>query len=245
MTDDLDLTDTIAPRSDQMNADDLMAGPRTFTVREVRKSGSTDQPVDVHLVEFPEGRPFKPSKSMRRVMVAAWGKDAGAYAGRRMTLYRDPTVRFGGAEVGGIRISHLDGIDKPMTLALTVTRGKRAPYVVQPLPPQEALPKDRVGKMVAAFAAQHVDLDRLEAKVGKPRADWTDADVTAAAAWYKAITKDGADVDELFPDPDVTVPDQTTLPDDWTEDGDTASDEPPADWDGGEPVDPSIRGRAR
>lgn len=130
----LDLTESIAPKSDQMNADDLMSGPRTFTIAEVRKSASLEQPVDVYLAEFPEGRPFKPSKSMRRVMVAAWGVDASTYTGRRMTLYRDPAVRFGGQDVGGIRISHLSHITKPMTLALTVTRGKRAPYVVQPLP---------------------------------------------------------------------------------------------------------------
>lgn len=217
------MTESIAPRSDQMNADDLMSGPRTFTIREVRKSSSSDQPIDVHLVEFPEGRPFKPSKSMRRVMVAAWGKDAATYSGRRMTLYRDPTVRFGGQEVGGIRISHVDGIDKALTLALTVTRGKRAPYVVQPIADAPKLPTDRIGKMIAAFAAHQVDLDRLEAKVGKPRPEWTDEDVSAAAVWYRALTVEGADVDELFPDPDVTVPEQTTLPDDWT-------DEPPPDW---------------
>jgi len=70
---------------------------------------------------------------MRRVMVAAWGVEASTYTGHRMTLYRDPTIRFGGMEVGGIRISHLSHIDKRLTLALTVTRGKRAPCVVDPL----------------------------------------------------------------------------------------------------------------
>jgi hypothetical protein len=128
-----DLTDTVAPKSDQMNADDLMTGPRTFTIAEVRKANG-EQPVNVVLAEFPSGRPFKPCKSMRRVMVAAWGKDASAYAGRRLTLYRDQKVRFAGEEVGGIRISHMSHIDARLTLALTVTRGKRAPYVVEPLP---------------------------------------------------------------------------------------------------------------
>jgi hypothetical protein len=47
-----------------------------------------------------------------------------------MTLYRDPAVRFGGQDVGGIRVSHLSHIEKRITLALTVTRGRRAPYVV-------------------------------------------------------------------------------------------------------------------
>lgn len=130
----MDLTDTITPKSDQINADDLMSGPRTFTITDVSKTGFADQPVDVFLAEFPKGRPFKPSKSMRRVMVAAWGPWADKYVGRRLTLYRDPSIRFGGQEVGGIRISHMSHIAKRLTLALTVTRGKRSPYVVEPLP---------------------------------------------------------------------------------------------------------------
>jgi len=127
----MDLSASIVPKSDQLNADDLISGPVTVTIAKV-SAGSAEQPVDVHLTEFP-GRAFRPSKSMRRVMVAAWGVEASAYTGRRMTLYRDPTIRFGGMEVGGIRISHLSHIDKSFTLALTVTRGKRAPYVVDPL----------------------------------------------------------------------------------------------------------------
>ena len=43
-------------------------------------------------------------------------------------------MRRGGATVGGIRISHLSHIAKPLTLSLTTTRGKRAPVTVQPLP---------------------------------------------------------------------------------------------------------------
>jgi len=127
----MDLTETIAPKSDQINAEDLLTGPRTFTIEQV-SAGSPEQPVNVHLVELP-GRPYRPSKSMRRVMVSAWGADASAYAGRRLTLYRDPEVTFGRDKVGGIKISHLSHIDKKLTLALTTTRGKRAPFTVEPL----------------------------------------------------------------------------------------------------------------
>lgn len=130
----MDMTETIAPRSDQMNAEDLLSGPRTFTVTEVRQGASPEQPVNIYLAEFPADRPFKPSKTVRRILVGAWGADTAVYVGRRMTLYRDPAVKFGGMDVGGIRISHLSHIEKRMTLALTVTRGKRAPYVVEPLP---------------------------------------------------------------------------------------------------------------
>lgn len=127
----LDISDTIAPKSDQLNADDLLSGPRTYRITEVRK-GTTEQPVELHL-EGLDGRPYKPGKSMRRVLVAAWGSEASVYVGRRLTLYTDPTVRFGGSEVGGIRISHMSDIDKQLSVNLTVTRGRRAPFIVKPL----------------------------------------------------------------------------------------------------------------
>lgn len=134
----MDLTQTIAPRSDQLNADDLITGPVTVTIDKVT-AGAAEQPVDVHLVEFP-GRAYRPSKSMRRVLVAAWGKDGDPYAGRRMTLYRDAEVTFGRDKVGGIKISHLSHIDKRLSIALTVTRGKRAMHTVEPLPDAPAAP---------------------------------------------------------------------------------------------------------
>ena len=127
----MDLTATIAPRSDQINADDLISGPITVTIKEVA-AGSTEQPVDVHLVEFP-GRAYRPSKSMRRVMVSAWGPEASTYAGRRLTLVRNPEITFGRDKVGGIEIAAMTHIEKPLTVALTATRGKRKNFTVKVL----------------------------------------------------------------------------------------------------------------
>lgn len=144
----MDLTESITPRSDQINAEDLLTGPRTFTIERVAK-GLAEQPFDFHLVELP-GRPYRPSKSMRRVIVNAWGKESSAYAGRRLTLYRDPEVTFGRDKVGGIKISHLSGIDKPVELALTVTRGKRALHVVRPLADEQPAVAAPTAEQVAA-----------------------------------------------------------------------------------------------
>lgn len=155
----MDMTETIAPKSDQLNADDLIAGPRTVTVEKVTP-GTPEQPVEIHLLEF-LGRPFKPSKTVRRILVAAWGPDADTYSGRRMTLYRDATVRFGGSEVGGIRISHLSHIDRRLTLALTTTRGKRAPFVVEPLT-EEAEPPAEIANFEALIAAAD-SIEQLDA----------------------------------------------------------------------------------
>lgn len=126
----MDISDTIAPNSDQLDAVDLLSGSRTFSIEGVSK-GNAEQPVNIHLREFP--RPWRPGKSMRRVLVAVWGKDASTYAGKSLTLYCDETVRFGGQAVGGVRISHMSGIDKPRSVPLIVSRGKSALFTVQPL----------------------------------------------------------------------------------------------------------------
>lgn len=128
----MDLTPTIIPKSDQVNADDLIAGPATVTIVEVTK-GTTDQPVNIVTQEFGPKRPYKPAKSMRRLMVSAWGPDTSTYPGRQLTIYRDPHVKFGGEEVGGIRISAMSHLAEPLTVSLTVTRGKRHKVTVQPI----------------------------------------------------------------------------------------------------------------
>jgi len=123
---------TIAPKSDQLNADDLIGGvSKTIKVTAVSILAG-DQPVSLSF-EGDNGKPYKPCKSMRRVLVNVWGSDGNSYIGRSMTLYRDDKVKFGGAEVGGIRISHMSGITEPVTMALTATRAQRKPYMVKPL----------------------------------------------------------------------------------------------------------------
>jgi hypothetical protein len=127
-----DLAAAAAPRSDQLNADDLIGGPRIVTITEVRR-GNADQPVEIVTEEFGPGRPYRPGKSMIRVLLETWGPDAPTYTGRKLMLYRDPEIRFGGQAVGGIRISAMSHIDQRQSINLTVTRGRRAPFVVEPL----------------------------------------------------------------------------------------------------------------
>lgn len=128
----VDMSHFIAPKSDQINADDLLAGPVTITISRVRASeGTPEQPVEIHI----EGsvKPYKPCKSMRRAMVVLWGADTSQYTGRSMTLYRDPKVLWGGMEVGGIRISHMSHIERDSQIALTASKTKRAMFVVKKL----------------------------------------------------------------------------------------------------------------
>lgn len=129
------LLPTIAPKSDQLNADDLIGRTLTIKVTKVSLCEAPDQPIAVHF-EGDGGKPYKPCKSMRRVLVNVWGSDGNAYVGRRMALYRDDKVQFGGLAVGGIRISHMSDITSDVTMALTATRANRKPFTVKPLPPE-------------------------------------------------------------------------------------------------------------
>lgn len=160
----MDISTTIAPKSDQLNADDLITGPQIVTITKVSR-GTPDQPVNIATAEFGDGRPFKPCKSMRRVMVAAWGKDASAYIGRRMMLYRDPSVRYGGQETGGIRISAMSHIEDRLIISLTVTRGRRAPFTVEPLSEPAPVSPDVVAEFERdiAKASTLAELDEVAA----------------------------------------------------------------------------------
>lgn len=157
----MDITDTLAPKSDQLDYDDFIAGDRTFTIGEVRRGPSAEQPVEVVMNEF--DRPWRPAKSMRRVLAAAWGADAAKYIGRSITLFGDPSVKWAGQEVGGIRVRALSDIDGPLTIALTVTRAKRAPFVVQPLTPPAPV-KDTSGRdWLTELADANRDVDAITA----------------------------------------------------------------------------------
>jgi len=128
-----DITKTIAPKSDQLNADDLIGRTdMTITVTKVSMTGSKEQPVSIHY-EGENGKPYKPNLSMRRVLVQLWGGTGEDYIGRSMTLYRDEKVTFSAMEVGGLKISHLSNISEPITIVLTKSRGKKAPHIVRPL----------------------------------------------------------------------------------------------------------------
>ena len=164
-----DMTAVIQPKSDQINADDLIAGPRTIRISEVRISPGTEQPVSIYFDG--SDKAFRPCKSMSRVMVAVWGPDAKQYVGRSLTLYRDADVKWGGMAVGGIRISHMSHMENTMTMALTATKGSRKPYKVQPLSADviDAAAKwtaDYIGKIASVTSLDELKaLETLDANV--------------------------------------------------------------------------------
>jgi hypothetical protein len=114
-----------------------------------------------------------------------------------MTLYRDPSVKFGGMDVGGIRVSHLSHIDKPLSVALTVSRGKRLPYTVQPLPASDPAPDVAGGEASASGAVHPETAGNFQAMQIKLRERFGD-DRMGARIWIgQQIGRDIASTTEL------------------------------------------------
>src|SRR5271156_4326986 len=125
----IDMSTTTIARSDQLNAIDILGSPLTITVRDVTGNAG-EQPISFHY-EGDNGKPWKPCKTIRRLIIAVWGKYTEAYKGRSLTLYRDERVSFGGMETGGIRVSHMSHIDKETVVVLPVSRNKSREFRVK------------------------------------------------------------------------------------------------------------------
>lgn len=198
----------IEAKSDQLNADDLLDSPRTIVVTGVSANpDSAEQPVSISY-EGDNRKPFKPCKTMRRLIVAVWGADAKNYVGRAMTLYRDADVQFGGMQVGGIRISHMSHIDSPQIVPLMVTRGRKKPYKVEPLKtaPRTDDAKAAADKIAATIArapdaamlAQYLTGANVKARIEAWRTDRPDLAALIDAARDAKLASLGGEDDDPF-----------------------------------------------
>ena len=150
----MDISTAIIPKSDQLNADDLIVGPKTIRITRVEVRTSGEQLVSIFF-DGDNGKPWKPCKSMLRALVYVWGADSAAYVGRRLTLVLDPSVKWGGKAVGGIRISHMSHLPNnaaSSTFMLTATKGVKMPFTVLPLQADDPI-FDRAGNIAKLEAA--------------------------------------------------------------------------------------------
>ena len=122
---------SIVANSEQLNADELLTGPITVTIEKVSK-GNREQPIHIGLAGYKD-KSFRPCKTVRRILITLWTDDATKWIGQRLTIFTDPDVVYGGVRVGGLRVSHATGIDKPKTFMLTKTRGKKSEITIHPI----------------------------------------------------------------------------------------------------------------
>lgn len=135
---------TAESRSDQWNADDFLAGPRTFVISGARE-GKAEAAYDITFEG--EEKVWRPPVTVRKILTAAWGDESDDWHGHRVTLFRDASIRFGPSEVGGVRLSHMSHISGPVKAVLNATRGKRALHTVLPLEDAPTPPPIDVGSI--------------------------------------------------------------------------------------------------
>lgn len=118
--------DAIKAKTDQLNSDDLIGKDLDITITRITCAESGEQRVSIYFAEG-EGakKPWKPCKGMLRVMVDAWTGDLSKWKGQRVRLFRDETVKWAGAAVGGIRIRAMSGISANRTFAVTQSKGSK------------------------------------------------------------------------------------------------------------------------
>jgi len=136
--------------STQWNGDDLMDGNLIAQIESVQR-GKADQPVDVHLKGHT--KIWRPCLTLRRVLGALLSMDTERWKGQWVELYLEPTVKFGGKEVGGVRIKAMSAVSQITYVSVNASRARKQQYKVLPLTPPSESP--------AAPASTGIDFDDL------------------------------------------------------------------------------------
>ena len=127
----MDISQALVAKSDQINASDLTGSPIVATIKDVRK-GDPVKPVIVDL-EGMDGRPWKPSKGMLRVIAHAWGTESDKWIGRLVKLANNPEVIYAGEKVGGVEVIAMSHISQSFTIPVRISQKKVKQHHVEVL----------------------------------------------------------------------------------------------------------------
>jgi len=127
------LQQALAPRSDQLNGDDLIVGNITIVIAKVNINLGSEQKIIINY-HGDNGKPWKPSKGMGRVLTMILGGDPDKWVGETVELYRDETVSFGkDKNCGGIRIAGMSAVKTRTILSITTAKGKKSQVTIEPI----------------------------------------------------------------------------------------------------------------
>lgn len=124
----MDISKALVAKSDQLNASDLTGAPIVATIAAVRQ-GDAAKPVIVDLAGM-DGRPWKPSKGMLRVIANGWGTESDVWVGRSVKLINNPEVIYAGEKVGGVEVVAMSHLDKPFTIPVRISQKKVKQHTV-------------------------------------------------------------------------------------------------------------------
>jgi len=176
-------SETTKPKSDQLNADDLLGGSITIVITKIKITDG-EQPVSVYF-KNDNNKPYKPSKTMRRVMLIKWGDDADSFVGKSMTLYLDPNIKWAGKKVGGVAVSHMSDMKNDDRMLLTSTRGNKESVKIEHLKVKTPADTEKEKSARASVWARQGALEISQCKDMQEVKDW----ITANAETMRKLSK--------------------------------------------------------
>lgn len=201
----MDISSALVAKSDMLNASDLTGAPLVATIKAVRK-GDASKPVVIDL-EGMDGRPWKPSKGMLRVVAHAWGVESDAWIGRSVKLVNNPEVIYAGEKVGGVEVIAMSHIDAPFTVPVRLNRKQIKQHTVEVLAEPSTEPwKAQWQAITNALAAAGYEGDgpKMLATAGQViGGEWTHPNQITAEDAQKilaAVREDGEHADEAGAD---------------------------------------------
>ena len=144
--------ESLMAKSDQITAAELMGITINVKIAGLTVKNSEKQKWTMRL----EGNDkfFRPCLGMRRLIAEIWGGPEN-YAGGSMTLYRETDTRYGADEVGGVRISHMTGIEAQIEVTVPIRRGVFRTYLIRPLRVEAPKPAPTTAAPENAFELAH------------------------------------------------------------------------------------------
>lgn len=142
-------------KSDQLNAVDIMGVEPVIKIREVNVKKGRDQSVWIYY-EGDNGRPWKPSVGMLRIISGSWGRESSAWIGKQIKIFCEPSVIYAGKAVGGVQVRALSDIPpEGLNFILAISRTKRVPFFVALLKVEEkAYPDEQFDKLLPKMVAK-------------------------------------------------------------------------------------------
>jgi len=136
------LQQALAPKSDQLNADDLIAANKIIVISGVNINLGSEQKIIINY-QGDNGKPWKPSKGMGRVLTELLGGDPDKWVGETVELFRNKEIRFGKEKCGGIQIAGMSAVRNVTTLLITTAKGKKSSITIQPIATAGNQPQQR------------------------------------------------------------------------------------------------------
>jgi len=126
------LQQALAPKSDQLNADDLIAANKIIVISGVNINLGSEQKIIINYYGD-NGKSWKPSKGMGRVLTELLGGDPDKWVGETVELFRNKEIRFGKEKCGGIQIAGMSAVRNVTTLLITTAKGKKSSITINPI----------------------------------------------------------------------------------------------------------------